>query len=196
MGYRANAELQDLFDEGPMVRSCKRIAERCAEKLKDGAARRTPISKPPPGVGQTEFAALRGRVPGTMKVSWYADSDVSITVINGTRRFSAEAATDDPQAPHVEWPTRPHIIRPRADRGAASVIATQGPRRMGTDPEARLRFVNSHGRVIFASEVHHPGTQGVHMMRDSLAELDGTWVSTIGAEEVERWAREQARVVR
>lgn len=196
MGYSATADLKDMFDPGPLERSARRIADRAGEALKDGARRRTPVSKAPPGVGQTRFSAQRGRVPGTMKESWYTTGvDVSVSA-TGLKRYSKDALTDDPIAPHVEWPTRPHVIRPRPDRAPASVVETGKPRRLGGDPLARLRFVNAQGRVVYAAEVNHPGTQGVHMLRDSLAEVDATWVATIGREEVERWAREQARLVR
>jgi hypothetical protein len=196
VGYTANADLQDLFDAAPLRRSCRRIVRRATEAIKDGAARRSPIAEPPPGVSGTEFAGGRGRAPGTLKASWY-DTDVDETrAPSGVPRFSAEAATDDPVAPHVEWPTRPHLIRPRADRAPASVRETGRPRRGGSDPQARLRFINRNGRVVYASEVWHPGTQGTHMMRDSLAEVDGTWEQRIGIDEVKLCAREQAALVR
>lgn len=115
---------------------------------------------------------------------------------HGVPRFGIDSYTEDPVAPHVEWPTRPHLIRPRADRRAASVLATGKPRRSGGDPQAALAWLGPGGVTIFAREVHHPGTQGSHMMRDALAETDATWVSRIGTPEVERWAREQTELIR
>jgi hypothetical protein len=47
----------------------------------------------------------------------------------------------------VEEGTRPHIIRPRSGR--------------------YLRFV-ANGRVVFARQVQHPGTRGVHMFAEGL----------------------------
>ena len=196
MGYTANADLEELFDSGPMERSCRRLTAACTDAIMEGAADRSPVASPPLGVSQTEFAGGRGRAPGTLKGSWYT-TDVDRTVApSGVPRFSASAQTDDPVAPHVEWPTRPHLIRPRLDRAPASVRATGSLRRSGDDPMARLRFIGRNGRVVYAAEVHHPGTQGTHMMRDSLAEVDGTWETRIGIEEVQRWAREQAALVR
>lgn len=196
MPYTSNAELQDLFAPGPLRRSCRRITERCLEKLEEGAAERSPVAKAPPGVSAKHFAGARGRTPGTLKGSWqHTDVDETVSP-TGHPRFGGESFTMDPVAPHVEWDTQPHLIRPRLDRAAASVVATRRPRRFGDDPMARLRFVDAFGRVRYAREVHHPGTQGKHMMRDSLAELDATWADTIGAEEVARWAREQAGLVR
>lgn len=195
MGYRATNRLDEMFDSAPLHRSARRITARCIEALDDGAARRTPVAKPPPGVGGAAFAAQRGRPPGTAKSSWrHTDVDVGRSP-TGVTRFSGEAYSEDPLMPLIEWPTRPHIIRPRPDRAPASVRATRRPRRAGTDPAARLRYVSRGGRVVYAREVHHPGTDGQHMMRDSLAELDGTWTSRIGEEEVRLWAREQARLV-
>jgi hypothetical protein len=169
-----------------------RTAKRAGEALHDGVRKRTPVANPPPGLTASQFAGSRGRAPGTLKASWRTGKVEKTRSATGVERRSVEEYTEDPIAPHVEWPTRPHVIRPRLDRGAASVLATGRPRRLGNDPMARLRFVTAGGRVVYAAEVHHPGTQGVHMMRDSLAALDVEW-REIGVEEMERWAREQLR---
>lgn len=191
MGYSATAPLEAMFDAAPLERSCRRIAERSLELLHSEVKRRTPVGKLPPGV----TAKMVGRVPGTLKESWQTSGvDVGVSP-GGTARFSGEEYTLDPIGPHVEWPTRPHVIRPRLDREPASVVATRRPRRSGHDPMARLRFVSMGGRVVYAREVHHPGTQGTHMMRDALAEVDASWEARVGQGEVERWAREQAKLV-
>lgn len=196
MGYSANSPLDALFRPGPLRRSARRITKRSVEAIRDGARRRSPVAPIPEGLTPSQFAGGRGRTPGTLKASWYStDVDESVSAA-GTPRFGADALTDDPIAPHVEWPTRPHLIRPRLDRAAASVLETGKARRGGGDPQAALRYISRTGRVVFAREVHHPGTQGQHMMRDSLAEVDGTWAGRIGDEEVARWAREQAELVR
>lgn len=51
-------------------------------------------------------------------------------------------------APHVEEGTRPHVIRPRKKRA--------------------LRFP-AGGREVFARQVQHPGTKGVHMLKRGAA---------------------------
>jgi hypothetical protein len=194
MGYSANAALEDLFDVGPAERAAQRMTKRSGEALTDGAARRTPVAAVPAGLTPDQFAGGRGRAPGTMKKSWRTGSVEESRNLAGEERFGIDSYTEDPQAPHVEYPTRPHIIRPSPARAPASVAHTGKPRRLGTDPAARLRYWVG-GREVFAAEVHHPGTQGVHMMRDSLTEVEATWVERVGAEEIERWAREQARLV-
>lgn len=195
MGYSANASLADLFDVGPAERAAKRMTRRAGEALTDGAGRRTPVAKPPVGLTADQFAGGRGRAPGTMKKSWRTGGVEHEVNATGVDRYGVDSYTEDPQAPHVEYPTRPHLIRPSPARAPASVAANGKPRRPGTDPAARLRYWQG-GREVFAAEVHHPGTQGVHMMRDSLTEVETTWVERIGAEEIERWAREQAELVK
>jgi hypothetical protein len=175
-----------------MERAMDRTTSRVGDRLHSEVRRRTPVAAPPPGLSATQFAGSRGRAPGTLKASWRTGKVEKTRTATGLEGRAIDEYTEDPQAPHVEWPTRPHIIRPNPNRGAASVIASGKPRRAGSDPGARLRFVNSFGRIVFAKEVHHPGTQGTHMMRDSLAELDASW-REIGDEEMARWAREQLR---
>lgn len=191
--------LQALFDPRPMERSATRLTKAVGDELKAEVKRRSPVATLPPGM----TAEMRGRVPGTLKESWM-ESEVQgggkhkplNKAVIGKRDRAIEVYTMDPIAPMVEWPTRPHWIRPRLDRAPASVVATQRPRRMGGDPRARLRFVNRFGRVVYAAAVWHPGTQGSHMMRDSLAEIDATWPGRVGREEVQRWAREQVASLR
>jgi hypothetical protein len=194
--YSANADLQDLFAPEPLERSITRVTERVGERLTETVRRNTPVAVAPPGLSPTQFAGGRGRAPGTLKNSWQTSDVEHRRTAAGTPGRAIESYTLDPIAPHVEYPTRPHLIRPSKDRRAASVLATSKRQRAGGDPQAALRFVNAHGRVVFANEVHHPGTQGTHMMRDALAEVDATWAETVGRDELERWALEQARLVR
>lgn len=192
MPYAQDIDFADLFEQGPMLAACRRTTERVGEKITEGARTRSPVHVPPPGQPDT----YRGdRPPGTLKGSWKT-GEVGVTAtVAGTPRFGVDSWTEDPVAPHVEWNTRPHIIRPRADRRAASVVASGKPRRAGSDPQAALRFIDGFGHVRFAAEVHHPGTQGQHMMRDSLAETRATWVTDVGEEEMARWSREQTELV-
>jgi hypothetical protein len=192
VGYTANVPLDALFDKGPMVKTVTRITGRVGDLLTDTVKRKTPVADLPPGV----TPEMRGRVPGTLKESWYTSDVERIPSRTGGEARAVESLTDDPVAPHVEYPTRPHLIRPRLDRAPASVTATGKPRRMGGDPQAALRFINAFGQVVYAHEIWHPGTQGTHMMRDALAEIEGTWVTEVGDREVAAWAREQAELVR
>jgi hypothetical protein len=157
-----------------MERACVRIVDRTGETLTVEVAKKTPVAEPPKGavrLGEVdEWLRSRGREPGTLKKSWRT----SETEREGPQHWSVESYTEDPVAPHVEWDTSPHVIAPR------NAMA--------------LRFWDEVGRV-FRQSVFHPGTRGQHMMRDSLAELDTDW-RRIGEEEVLRWSKEQARLVR
>lgn len=192
MPYTQSVDFKDIFSPVPMLAACRRTTGRVGEKITEGARDRSPVHVPPPGQPKN----YRGdRPPGTLKESWRTgDVDTTATVA-GTPRFIIDSYTEDPIAPHVEYDTQPHIIRPRADRAAASVIETGKPRRKGTDDRARLRFINRFGQVVYAAEVHHPGTTGQHMMRDSLADANATWAMDIGEEEMGRWSREQTELI-
>jgi hypothetical protein len=105
----------------------------------------------------------KGRKPGTLRSRWRLRDDLEPGMKRGYPSLTAYYENWDPVAPFVENDTRPHIIRPRLDRAPATTIATRKPRRMGDDPQARLRFVIG-GRVVYAREVKHPGTTGHHMV--------------------------------
>ena len=65
-------------------------------------------------------------------------------------RYEAEIGPTAPYAFHVEYGTRPHIIRPIRARA--------------------LRF-EVGGRIFFARLVHHPGTKPQHFVRETAEEL-------------------------
>lgn len=182
MGYTANAPLEALFAVAPAERAARRMTERTGEHLTDEVAERSPVAEPPGGavdLGEVdEWLRSRKREPGSLKKSWRTgpvEVVLSPRFTSGTvDRYSIESYTEDPVAPHVEWDTSPHPI-----------VAVNAP---------VLRFWDQVGKV-FRRSVFHPGTRGQHMMRDSLVVLEVDW-RTIGEEEVARWAREQARLVR
>lgn len=195
MGYTANARIERLYERTPLRDAAERIVRGMSEELHSGAVRRTPVAKPPPGMGATSFAAARGRTPGTLRRAWRkGELEVGLAGV-GVLRFGIDELNDDEQWEHVEYDTRPHIIRPRKDRAPASVLASGRPRLPGTDPRAALAWPGAGGRTVFAHEVHHPGTRGVHMTRDALAEVDATWVERVGDEEMVRWAAEQEALI-
>lgn len=188
-------ELPALFDQAPAVRFIDRLTKRVGDDITQEVTQRTPISQPPPGISEAEWAAHRGRAPGTLKASWYTGDLEHRKTATGVEGRAIESMTNDPVAPHVEYPTRPHLIRPSLTRAPATVLASGNPRKSGADPAARLRFINRFGRVVYAQEVWHPGTQGTHMMRDALTEVDSTWVERHGHEELGVWAKETVDLV-
>lgn len=195
MGYTFNAPVEALYGTKPLESAFERIAFGMSDLLHHEIVRRTPVAKPPPGVGLLTFSASRGRAPGTLRAAWRRGDPQYLSSPTGNPRVRVDEINDDPQWAHVEYPTRPHIIKPRLDRRPASVLATGKPRLPGTDERASLAWVGAGGRTFFAREVHHPGTSGVHMTRDGLAATDVLWVEHVGVPEMERWAREQEGLV-
>lgn len=155
MGYRGG-KIADLIPEDDEIqRFGLRVALRVQRRLKELVTEFTPMSDDP-------FREFPGRVPGTLKRSWeFGDVDVR------ERRIAVTVETFDPVAPHVEWDTAPHRIRPKPERVAKA--AAQGRRAM-------LRFYDrATGAVVFRGEVFHPGTSGAHMMARALDRLEVEW---------------------
>lgn len=171
MGY-SGGSLASLGATEPMVRAAERTTRRVGELLQERVKHHTPVAKPPPGA-EAEWQAARKRIPGTLKESWHVGR---VRVLEGGRLHEVDVYSDDPIAPHVEYPTRPHIIMPRR-------------------PGGWLRFWDRLGRTVFARLVHHPGTGGSYMMATALAEVAIEW-EQIGAEEMAVWASEQRAVIR
>lgn len=168
MSYRGGS-LTDLVP--PLERGVRRYGRKVVEEvgsdLKRRVRRHTPVSKPGApeivasyGSSGAWIRARGGRRSGTLKDSWQL-GDVDVLVRGGgvaALRFSIEVFTLDPVAPHVEYPTRPHVIRPRK-------------------PGGRLT-IPTRGGMVLRREVHHPGTQGAYMMAKALAEVAATWQAT------------------
>lgn len=196
VGYVEEGDLESMFAEEPVDELCGRILRRGGDFLLDRVRYYTPVQHVDDAV---EGLGGSTRAPGTLQRSWkirYPDG--------ATDELVLEVWTDDPIAEYVEWDTRPHEIRPKADREAASVVTSAKPRairadstRLPTQEEAAagvvgraaLRFVE-HGYVIYARVVHHPGTRGQHMMTKALADLEAEW-ERIANEEMQRWADQE-----
>lgn len=203
MPYSANANLEDLFEVEPVRAAARRMAEGGRDLLHDRAVQRTPVATPEPGHSPEQFLEGRGfRPPGKMRASWKTEPVAEFKNASGDDRFGATVHNTDPQAPHVEWPTRPHIIRPRLDRmmadgsSNASNAHTREPRGLRQHGTARLKVPMAGGGFAFPKEVHHPGTQGVHMMRNAIADVSAQWVPVVGDDELKRWVREQKGGIR
>jgi Bacteriophage HK97-gp10, putative tail-component len=148
MAYRASGTLtqlvnvEDDIDEVELA-LCLRMAYEIQEKVR----RYTPTAIRPPKVTASVFAAERSRRPGTLKDSW----EIGHLAKLGNTSW-IEVYTEDPIAPYVEYDTRPHPIRAR--------------------PGSVLRFRSTKtGEVVYAAEVLHPGTTGVHMLARACAEV-------------------------
>lgn len=171
MGYSSQGSLERLADPELMRAAQRRTAERVGDRLLERTKEHTPVAKPPPGAA-AEWLAARKRAPGTLKESWKVGQ---VTVVLGREVMTIDVYTHDEIAPYVEWPTLPHLIIPRSPGGV-------------------LRFWNKFGKTVYATIVHHTGTKGSYMLTTALAEIAALWLE-IGAEEMDRWAREQTMAI-
>ena len=148
MSYKATDTLAHMITETADEDDIEyQLAARIAYEIFDRVRKYTPVAVRPPKVSAATFRAERHRRPGTLKDSW--DIGHARRVAG---RLVVEVFTDDPIAPHVEFDTQPHRIKARAGK--------------------YLRFRSSKtGQVVYAREVLHPGTTGVHMMGRACAEV-------------------------
>jgi hypothetical protein len=166
--YRGGSLVDLLPTDGEVKQLGLRVALRCQRRLRELVVEFTPMSDDP-------FREYPGRLHGTLKRSWELGE-----VIVGEDTFRVVVLTEDPVAPHVEWDTAPHRIRPKPERVAAA--AAQGKRAM-------LRWWDRRtGQMVFAHEVLHPGTSGAHMMARALDALEQEW-PVIVREEIAGWTR-------
>lgn len=155
MGYTQDKPLSSLFPERAVTEAEHRIPEAVGDDLLQGVRQRTPVARLPAAYGGDAAAWVAdrgGRPPGTLRDSWKLSPVLQVGDV-----ASIAVESEDPVAIHVEENTRPHLIRAR------SVGA--------------LRFPSGTS-FVYRRVVRHPGTQGVHMMRDSLAEIEATWEAT------------------
>ena len=148
MGYHASGTLSHLVNVEEDINEVERaLALRMAYEIQEKVRRYTPVAVRPPQVTAAQFRSERTRRPGTLKDSWEIGH---LTKIGSVAMI--EVFTEDAIAPYVEHDTQPHRIRAK--------------------PGSVLRFRSSKtGDVIYAAEVLHPGTTGVHMMARACAEV-------------------------
>jgi hypothetical protein len=88
----------------------------------------------------------------------------------GRNGSSAAIVNTTKYARFVEYPVRPHIIRPKAGYGTIGPLRRGQSRRditdIGTHRVALRWYVN--GRPVFARKVRHPGHRGFPFMRPAL----------------------------
>lgn len=163
MPFIADRRLEDLLDPEAGMRCSRRIAQAGVDWLVANTKKRTPVDISP-------YRDKPARPPGTARNSVHAtDVDRRRGVVGPV--YEGRARTEDPIFPHIEWTTKPHIIRPRADRNPASVVETRRPRGTVQDGRAALSWRDATGRR-FAKEVHHPGTRGQHPFAYGAAETE------------------------
>jgi hypothetical protein len=155
MGYSATGRLEDLIDPDACGHAAREMADAVGDAFESHVRRLTPRDESP----------FRDPTRGV-----HIRDTIERTPVRERRSpagtiYTGSVFTEHPSAPFLEWDTRAHDIRPREDRAAASVVATGRPRRMGDDPQAALAWRTSGGPggLVFAHEVHHPGTRGAHM---------------------------------
>jgi Bacteriophage HK97-gp10, putative tail-component len=148
VSYKSTGTLSHLVDVEEDVDGIERaLALRIAYEIQEAVRRLTPVAVRTPQVSASMFTRERSRRPGTLKDSWEIGH---LTKIGNVAMI--EVYTEDPIAPYVEYDTQPHTIRAK--------------------PGSVLRFRSSKtGDVIYAAEVMHPGTTGVHMLARACAEV-------------------------
>lgn len=161
MGFTPEGTLEHFFDPSYVDDVGKAITDGVGDRMLSGVKHRTPIADLPEAYRGDLPAFVEdrgGRVPGTLRDRWKrtpvtgrTGSGLRVVVWNG-----------DPVAEHVEWDTRPHLIRAKMRAGPHGTY--QGSLRFPSGPVFR-----------HAVEVWHPGTTGVHMMRDTEAEIEASW---------------------
>lgn len=146
--------LEDILNPLAPLVTGRKMAEQAGDALLLAVKARTPVYR-----GELTGDQRRRR-PGTLRDSIVRDRVRGLRA--ATSGWRVTVFTLDPIAAFVEWDTKPHLIQPRADRGAASVVATRQSRGTTDNGRAALQwFVN--GIPVYARVVHHPGTKGVHM---------------------------------
>ena len=148
MSYKASGSLSHVVNVEEDVDEIERaLALRMAYEIQEAVRRLTPVAVRTPQVSAGVFARERSRRPGTLKDSWEIGH---LTKIGSVAMI--EVYTEDPIAPYVEYDTQPHTIRAK--------------------PGSVLRFRSTKtGDVIYAAEVMHPGTTGVHMLAKACAQV-------------------------
>lgn len=179
MPYRGGllVDLAEPLDAG-VHRFGRKATKEVGADLHKRVRRHTPVAAPGTSAIVASYPssgawikARGGRRPGHLLESW---ETTEVVQMGGETRtyFRVSERTFDPIAPHVEYPTVPHKIRPRNPRGALTIPTTGG--------------------MILRGEVNHPGTQGSFMMAKALGEVAATWRGTVAAE----WAKEARTVWR
>lgn len=165
MGLDLNRSFASLYDESFAHDVAHEIVDKVGDDLLDGVKFRTPRAQLPQAYRGDIAAWIEdrgGRKPGTLRERWRR------TGVLGTAGAGLKVVVfnPDPVARLVEWNTRPHLI-----------MAKMRTREGGGTYQGLLRY--PMGPVFrYNVEVWHPGTQGQHMMRNSLAEIEATWSAT------------------
>lgn len=159
MGYTADGSLEDLFSEHFVSDAAEAMVDEVGTRLRGRVAMKTPVARLPEAYHGDFIEWIKdrgGRPPRTMRDSWRRTR-----VTREGDLLTVEVYSDEPmdsagrqKVDLVEEDTRPHLIRAR---NAKSLRYPQGP------------------VFRYNVEVWHPGTQGVHMMRDSEAEIEVEW---------------------
>lgn len=165
MGFERDRSFASLYDESFAHDVAYEIVDAVGDDLLRNVKHHTPTADLPAAYHGDYAAWIEdrgGRKPGTLRERWRR------TKVQGGAGYGLKVVVfnPDPVARLVEWNTRPHLIK-----------AKMRTRDDGGTYQGLLRYPN--GPVFkYNVEVWHPGTQGQHMMRNSLAEIEATWSRT------------------
>lgn len=180
MGFVSAARFESLVDPGAPRRCARRIAAAGGRRLLTHVRANTPVDTSP---WKNTRLRRRGQLRRRNRVL-PVEPVITATGVSYRRRV----INDDEIAAYVNYPTRPHVIRPRIDRESATVLATGRPRGTVHGGDAHLAF-RVGGRLVFAREVRHPGTQGAFFMELG-AEKTEAELDQIAVEPLQRMAGE------
>ena len=162
MGLKLNSSFASLYDESFAHDVAREIVDAVGDDLLRGVKFRTPTAQLPQAYKGDIAAWIEdrgGRKPGTLRERWRR------TGVQGTPGSGLKVVVfnPDPVAVMVEHTTRPHLIR-----------AKMRTREDGSTRQGLLRY--PQGPVFhYNVEIWHPGTQGQHMLRNALAEIEVKW---------------------
>lgn len=165
MGLELDRSFASLYDESFVGDVAREIVDQVGTRMLERVKDRTPVADLPAayhGAYASWIEDRSGRKPGTLRERWRR------TPVQGSSGggWKVVVFNPDPITIMVEQSTRPHLIR-----------AHMRTREDGSTYQGLLRYPN--GPVFhYNVEVWHPGTQGQHMMRNTLAEIEATWPAT------------------
>lgn len=164
MPFRTNHRFKDLYNPRFVTDVGHEIVDRVGDSFRGAVARRTPVARIPAaykGDFEEWIADRGGRVPRTLRDAWRRSGVINVEGMG----LRVTIDNPDPIVKYVEFDTKPHAIRAKQRVGKDGALY-QGSLRFPSGPV-----------FIHRVEVWHPGTTGVHMLRDGAAEIEVTHVS-------------------
>lgn len=167
MSYSQKGSLVDMLDVDLARETVLHMADVGGDWLLERAILNTPVSYTGLALNYQGFGAAR--TPGTLKRRWRRGPvEPILHGMHGGARVPVE--NTDPIASFVEYPTAPHVIRPKLPGGV--LVFRTWPT----------------GELVHAKVVHHPGTHGQYMLTLAVNAAEIAF-DEIVRRPLEEWAR-------